>query len=122
LLNIWEKQRKTVIFVTHSIEEALYLADRHRRDVAASGRIERVIEVPFARPRHDEIKSTPEFLDLRRDILAKPEKGSACLNAPNDNKREADDDNPHADNSLQPPAPAPHRCCRTERAPSKAAR
>jgi NitT/TauT family transport system ATP-binding protein len=68
LLNIWDKQRKTVIFVTHSIEEALYLADRIVVMSARPGRIERVIEVPFARPRRDEIKSTPQFLDLRRDI------------------------------------------------------
>jgi len=68
LLNIWEKQRKTVIFVTHSIEEALYLADRIVVMSPRPGRIEQVIQVPFARPRRDEIKSTPQFLDLRRDI------------------------------------------------------
>jgi NitT/TauT family transport system ATP-binding protein len=68
LLNIWEKQRKTVVFVTHSIEEALYLADRIVVMSPRPGRIEQVIQVPFARPRRDEIKSTPQFLDLRRDI------------------------------------------------------
>jgi NitT/TauT family transport system ATP-binding protein len=68
LLNIWEKQRKTVVFDTHSIEEALYLADRIVVMSPRPGRIERVIEVPFARPRRDELKSTPGFLDLRRDI------------------------------------------------------
>lgn len=68
LLSIWEKQRKTVIFVTHSIEEALYLADRIVVMSPRPARIERVIEVPFARPRRDDLKSTPEFLDLRRDI------------------------------------------------------
>jgi NitT/TauT family transport system ATP-binding protein len=76
LLNIWEKQRKTVIFVTHSIEEALYLADRIVVMSPRPGRIERVIEVPFARPRRDEIKSTPEFLDLRRDIWQSLKKGA----------------------------------------------
>ena len=52
MLNIWEKQRKTVIFVTHSIEEALYLADRivvmSPRRAASSWS-----SVPFARPRRD---------------------------------------------------------------------
>ncbi len=68
LLNIWEKQRKTVIFVTHSIEEALYLADRIVVMSPRPARIEQVIEVPFSRPRRDEIKSTPDFLNLRRQI------------------------------------------------------
>jgi NitT/TauT family transport system ATP-binding protein len=68
LLNIWEKQRKTVIFVTHSIEEALYLADRIVVISPRPGRIQQVIEVPFARPRRVEIKSDPAFLALRRDI------------------------------------------------------
>jgi NitT/TauT family transport system ATP-binding protein len=76
LLNIWEKQRKTVIFVTHSIEEALYLADRIVVMSPRPGRIERVIEVPFARPRCDELKSTPQFLDLRRDIWQTLKKGA----------------------------------------------
>ncbi len=68
LLNIWEKLRKTVILVTHSIEEALYLADRIVVMSPRPARIEQVIEVPFGRPRRDEIKSTPEFLNLRRQI------------------------------------------------------
>jgi ABC-type nitrate/sulfonate/bicarbonate transport system ATPase subunit len=68
LLEIWEKQRKTVIFVTHSIEEALYLADRIVVMSPRPGRIDQIIDVPFARPRRDEIKSTPEFLELRRQI------------------------------------------------------
>jgi NitT/TauT family transport system ATP-binding protein len=68
LLNIWEKQRKTVIFVTHSIEEALYLADRIVVISPRPGRIQQVIDVPFARPRNAEIKSDPAFLELRREI------------------------------------------------------
>jgi NitT/TauT family transport system ATP-binding protein len=76
LLNIWEKQRKTVIFVTHSIEEALYLADRIVVMSPRPARIERIIDVPFARPRRDDLKSTPEFLDLRRDIWQSLKKGA----------------------------------------------
>jgi NitT/TauT family transport system ATP-binding protein len=76
LLDIWEKQRKTVIFVTHSIEEALYLADRIVVMSPRPGRIEQVIEVPFARPRRDELKSTPEFLNLRREIWQSLKKGA----------------------------------------------
>jgi NitT/TauT family transport system ATP-binding protein len=70
LLSIWEKQRKTVIFVTHSIEEALYLADRIVVMSPRPGRIEQIIDVPFGRPRRDTLKSTPEFLEMRRSIWA----------------------------------------------------
>jgi len=68
LLTIWEQQRKTVIFVTHSIEEALYLADRIVVMSPRPGRVQEVIDVPFARPRHSEIKSDRAFLALRREI------------------------------------------------------
>jgi NitT/TauT family transport system ATP-binding protein len=76
LLDIWDKERKTVIFVTHSIEEALYLADRIVVMSPRPGRIERIIDVPFARPRRDAVKSTPEFIDLRRDIWQSLKKGA----------------------------------------------
>jgi NitT/TauT family transport system ATP-binding protein len=76
LLIIWERQRKTVIFVTHSIEEALYLADRIVVMSPRPGRIEQVIDVPFARPRRDELKSTPAFLDLRRAIWQSLKQGA----------------------------------------------
>jgi NitT/TauT family transport system ATP-binding protein len=76
LLDIWDKERNTVIFVTHSIEEALYLADRIVMMSPRPGRIERIIDVPFARPRRDAVKSTPEFIDLRRDIWQSLKKGA----------------------------------------------
>lgn len=68
LLNIWERERKTVIFVTHSIEEALYLADRIVVMSPRPGRIAQIIDVPFSRPRRDDIKTEPAFLQLRRQI------------------------------------------------------
>jgi NitT/TauT family transport system ATP-binding protein len=76
LLNIWDKQRKTVIFVTHSIEEALYLADRIVVMSPRPGRIGQVIDVPFERPRREAIKSTPEFLEMRREIWQTLKKGA----------------------------------------------
>jgi NitT/TauT family transport system ATP-binding protein len=75
LLNIWDKQRKTVIFVTHSIEEALYLADRIVVMSPRPGRIQHLIDVPFARPRREAIKTTPEFLDMRQEIWRTLRKG-----------------------------------------------
>lgn len=78
LLNIWEKQKTTVIFVTHSIEEALYLADRVVVMSPRPGRITNVFTVPFPRPRDEAVKTSPEFLMLRREIW-QILKGSAPL-------------------------------------------
>ncbi|MRG70917.1 ATP-binding cassette domain-containing protein [Alphaproteobacteria bacterium HT1-32] len=68
LLNIWDKEQKTVLFVTHSIEEAIYLADRIAVITPRPARVHRIIDVPFDRPRHESIKSLPEFLNMRQEI------------------------------------------------------
>jgi NitT/TauT family transport system ATP-binding protein len=51
LLRIWREYRKTVIFVTHSIEEAIYLSDRIVVMTARPGRIKEIVTVQEARPR-----------------------------------------------------------------------
>jgi len=68
LLRIWNAERKTVLFVTHSIEEALYLADRVVVITPRPARIDRIINVPFARPRDEDVKATSEFVELRQNI------------------------------------------------------
>ncbi|MXU66040.1 ABC transporter ATP-binding protein [Oceanomicrobium pacificus] len=68
LLDIWQKEQKTVLFVTHSIEEAIYLADRIAVITPRPARVDRIIDVPFERPRREEIKSRPEFLEMRQEI------------------------------------------------------
>ncbi|HEX7630172.1 MAG TPA: ABC transporter ATP-binding protein [Candidatus Methylomirabilis sp.] len=68
LLRIWEQEQKTVLFVTHGIEEAIYLADRIIVFSPRPARIERTIAVPFGRPRREEMKTEPAFLELRREI------------------------------------------------------
>ena len=68
LLTIWEQEQKTVLFVTHGIEEAIYLADRVIVFSPRPARIVREICVPFGRPRHEEMKTYPAFLELRREI------------------------------------------------------
>jgi NitT/TauT family transport system ATP-binding protein len=68
LLRIWQNDRKTVLFVTHSIEEAIYLADRILVFSPRPARIQRDIRVPFPRPRNEEMKTSVEFLAIRRDI------------------------------------------------------
>jgi NitT/TauT family transport system ATP-binding protein len=72
VLDLWQRDRKTVLFVTHSIEEALLLGDRVVVMSARPGRIIDVIEVSFPRPRRREIEESAEFRhDVRRvwDLL-----------------------------------------------------
>jgi NitT/TauT family transport system ATP-binding protein len=69
LLRIWEKDRKTVLFVTHDIDEAIVLSDRIVVMTAAPGRIKRIIPVSFPRPRHAaEMRADPRFGSLSLDI------------------------------------------------------
>ena len=68
LIGLWEQEKKTVVLVTHSIEEALLLGDKVLIMSARPGRIKRVIDVPFARPRDTEIEATREFAELRHSI------------------------------------------------------
>jgi NitT/TauT family transport system ATP-binding protein len=69
LVRLWEETRKTVIYVTHSIEEALALGDRTVVMTAQPGRIKQIIDVPFAHPRDlMTLSTTPEFGKLKLDI------------------------------------------------------
>jgi NitT/TauT family transport system ATP-binding protein len=68
LLRIWEAEPKTVLFVTHGIEEALYLADRIIVYGKRPARVLREITVPYERPRQEAMKLDTAFLQLRREI------------------------------------------------------
>jgi NitT/TauT family transport system ATP-binding protein len=67
LLRIWAEERNTVVFVTHSVDEAIYLADRIVIMSARPGRIKDVIAIDIARPR---IRTSPEVNGIRDRILA----------------------------------------------------
>ncbi|WP_102348856.1 ABC transporter ATP-binding protein [Bacillus sp. Marseille-P3661] len=68
LLKIWEENRKTVFFVTHGIDEAIYLADKIVVMSARPGRVKEIIDVNIPRPRGLEVKETAEFGRLRRHL------------------------------------------------------
>jgi len=61
LLGIWESERKTVLFVTHDIEEAIFMANRVAVMSARPGRIKSDVRIELPHPRHYTIKTTPEF-------------------------------------------------------------
>jgi NitT/TauT family transport system ATP-binding protein len=67
-LNIWNDNRMTVIFVTHDLEEAIYLSDRVVVMSSHPGRVRKVVDVSFSRPREIDLKTMPEFQALRRDL------------------------------------------------------
>jgi len=69
LVRLWEETRKTVIYVTHSIEEALSLGDRTVVMTAQPGRIKEIVDVPFPHPRNlMTLTASPEFGKLKLDI------------------------------------------------------
>lgn len=66
LEEIWEKTKKTILYVTHSVEEAIYFADRVIVMAENPGQIKEIIPIRFPRPRNIE---APEFTALRKQIL-----------------------------------------------------
>jgi len=68
LLRIWEQGRKSVVFVTHQIDEACFLSDRVIVLSAGPGRVKADIEIPMGRPRRLEMKRESSFQDLVREV------------------------------------------------------
>jgi NitT/TauT family transport system ATP-binding protein len=68
LLKIWDTQKKTAVFVTHQIDEAVYLADRVIAFSARPAHIVQEWKIPFERPRQLELKHTKEHRDLEEEI------------------------------------------------------
>lgn len=69
VIKIWDENRKTVVFVTHSIDEAVVLADRILVMTAAPGRVKAIVEVPFLRPRQPyEMRADPRYGQLTHHL------------------------------------------------------
>ena len=68
LLRIWERARKTIIFVTHDVDEAIYLGDRVIVMGATPGRVIEEIPISLARPRPLALRNAPEFTAYRQQI------------------------------------------------------
>ena len=74
LINLWRQQPATVLFVTHDIEEAVYLADRIVVMKPRPGQVKTIVSVPISRPRH---RTDLEFTEIRNDVLKQYERSSS---------------------------------------------
>jgi len=70
LLDIWEDTRRSVLMITHHIEEALLLSDSIYILSARPGSVLKRVEVPFARPRREDLLLDPSFIELKSEISA----------------------------------------------------
>jgi NitT/TauT family transport system ATP-binding protein len=68
LLGIWEADRKTVLFVTHDIDEAIFMANRVAVMSARPGRIKSEVRIALPHPRHYTMKTSPEFSRYKADL------------------------------------------------------
>ena len=71
ILHVFHLERATVVFVTHDVEEAIYLGQRVVLMAPRPGRIDTIYEVPLPDQRHQDMKLSPEFLQLKRRILTR---------------------------------------------------
>ncbi len=69
LLGFWERSRQTILYVSHNIDEAIYLADKIVVLSNPPTRVNRIIEVKMPRPRRQEIKLTLKFQDIKKRVL-----------------------------------------------------
>jgi NitT/TauT family transport system ATP-binding protein len=79
LSRLWSMTKSTVIFVTHSISEAVLLSERVIVMTARPGRVDEVIDVPFSRPRGEELRGSSRFTELVQRIRHKLRGGLGAL-------------------------------------------
>jgi NitT/TauT family transport system ATP-binding protein len=71
ILHVFKLERATIVFVTHDVEEAIYLGQRVVLMAPRPGRIDTIYEVPLPTQRNQDMKHAPDFLALKREILAR---------------------------------------------------
>ena len=69
LLEIWQRHRRTVLFITHDVDEAIFLGDRVLAMTARPGSVKLACTVDLPRPRHPALVTSPEFIALKRQVL-----------------------------------------------------
>ena len=69
LLKIWDEFHPTILFITHDVEEAVFLADRLYVMTRRPGRIKEEIAVPFPKPRSFDVVTTPSFVGIKEHVL-----------------------------------------------------
>ena len=82
LTNIWQQFRISVLFITHDIEESIFLSDRIYVMTARPGRIKAEIKVPLPRPRKAEMTDSPEFMNLVQELKGLIREESLAAMAP----------------------------------------
>ena len=68
LLDTWSKDKRTVMFITHDVDEAVFIAHRVIVLAANPGRLQEIINVDLPSPRDDEVRLSPEFTDIRNRV------------------------------------------------------
>lgn len=69
LLNTWEQYEQSIIFITHHIEEALFLSDKIVVLTSLPAEVKEIINVPFVRPREESLLLTNEFFEWKRKVM-----------------------------------------------------
>lgn len=69
LLKVWSEFKPTILFITHDVDEAIFLGDRVYMMSRRPGRLKEQFDVPFAKPRNMEILTDPQFVTLKDRIL-----------------------------------------------------
>ncbi len=68
LTNMWQRQKISVLFITHDIEEAIFLSDRVYVMTARPGKIKAQLQIPLSRPRSADMTMSRQFLDIRQEL------------------------------------------------------
>jgi NitT/TauT family transport system ATP-binding protein len=68
LLRIWEKEKMTVLFITHNVFEAVYLSTKIAVMTPSPGKVESIVEVPLPFPRNEDFRTSHEFSDIAAKV------------------------------------------------------